>query len=119
MGLAILRPMAYDTELAELVREMVEGEPGLSEGRMFGGLAFLVNGHMAVAASSKGGLLLRVPAERTDELAADPSASPFVMRGKEMVGWLRVDVDASVAEAELQRWVELGLSVVRGLPPKR
>lgn len=111
--------MAYDTDLAELVREQIEGEPGLSEARMFGGLAFLVNGNMAVAASNKGGLLLRVPAELTDELAADPAASRFVMRGREMVGWLRVAIDGSVTEEELQRWVELGLSAVRGMPPKR
>ncbi|MFN8077822.1 MAG: TfoX/Sxy family protein [Kineosporiaceae bacterium] len=110
--------MAYDTELAALVREAIEGEPGLSEARMFGGLAFLVNGHMAVAASSQGGLLLRVPPERTDELSADPAAAPFVMRGREMVGWLRVAIDATVAEAELDRWVGIGVGYARQLPPK-
>lgn len=110
--------MAYDTELAALVREMVGGEPNLSEAKMFGGLAFLINGHMAVAVSNKGGLLLRVPPDKTDAFAAAPEAAPFVMRGKEMVGWLRVDVDASVAEDVLQRWVTVGLDAVRALPPK-
>jgi TfoX/Sxy family transcriptional regulator of competence genes len=110
--------MAYDEELAELVREQVLGEPGLSEKRMFGGLAFLINGHMAVAASSTGGLLLRVDPEQTDDLLADPAAGPFVMRGRELDGWLRVELDASVSEQELGRWVSLGVTYARTLPAK-
>ena len=106
--------MAYDEELAARIRDQVTGEPGLSEQKMFGGLAFLVNGNMAVAASSQGGLLLRVPPERTEELLAEPHTSSFAMGGREMKGWLRVDPP----EDELERWVDLGLSHARSLPPK-
>jgi hypothetical protein len=85
---------------------------------MFGGLAFLVAGHMAVTASGKGGLLLRVDPARTEELLAEARAGRFVMRGREMDGWLRVDVDAQTPDDELNRWVRLGVDYVRTLPPK-
>lgn len=106
--------MAYDEELAARIRDHVSGEPGLTEQRMFGGLAFLVNGNMAVAASSQGGLLLRVPPERTEELLAEPHTDSFVMGDREMNGWLRVDPPAS----DLERWVDIGVSHARSLPPK-
>ena len=111
--------MAYDEILADRLRELLSGEPGLSEKRMFGGLAFLVKGHMAVCASSQGGLLLRVDPEQTDILVTDPRAERFVMRGREMNGWLRVDVDAHLSDADLRRWVRHGLDHVRALPPKK
>ena len=85
---------------------------------MFGGLAFLVAGNMAVSASSQGGLLLRVDPAQTDALAADVRASRFVMRGREMAGWLRVDIDASTPDDELSRWVQHGVDYARSLPPK-
>ena len=110
--------MAYDLEVAEHLRELLAGEPDVVEKRMFGGLAFLVAGHMAVSASSKGGLLLRVDPARTEELLADGRADRFVMRGREMDGWLRVDVDAQTPDDELNRWVRLGVDHVRSLPPK-
>jgi len=110
--------MTYDAALADRVRELVLGEPGLSEKRMFGGLAFLVNGNMAVSASSKGGLLLRVDPAETEALVADPLAERFVMRGREMDGWLRVDVDAEASEQELERWVATGVAYARSLPAK-
>ena len=110
--------MTYDEELGSRVREVVESEPGLSEKRMFGGLAFLIDGHMAVAASTKGGLLLRVDPTQTDSLIDPPHIGRFVMRGREMNGWLRVDEEAVRSEEELQRWVSIGVAYARSLPPK-
>jgi TfoX/Sxy family transcriptional regulator of competence genes len=111
--------MAYDANLADRIREQVSTTKGLSEQRMFGGLAFLVNGHMAVAASSKGGLLLRCDPVQTEKLATKPGAGRFEMRGKEMDGWLRVDGEAVRTKAQLARWVGVGLSYATSLPPKQ
>ena len=111
--------MAYDEQLARRIRELVSGEPGLTEQRMIGGLAFLIHGNMAVAASSAGGLLLRVPPERTGELAGKPHAERFSMRGREMDGWLRVDADGLETKPDLEQWVSLGVAYARQLPPKR
>jgi TfoX/Sxy family transcriptional regulator of competence genes len=109
--------MAYEEELAERIRELVEGEPGLSEKRMFGGLAFLIEGNLAVAASGQGGLMLRVDPEQSEALLGKPHARPFEMRGKELPGWLRVDV-AELGEDDLRGWVECGVEFARTLPPK-
>jgi TfoX/Sxy family transcriptional regulator of competence genes len=106
--------MAYDEELAERIRELVTGEPRLTEKKMFGGLAFLVAGNMAVAASGQGGLLVRVDPEESDELVASTDARPMEMRGREMAGWLRVDP----ADDELPAWVDRGVAFARSLPPK-
>jgi TfoX/Sxy family transcriptional regulator of competence genes len=110
--------MAYDEDLAGRIRDILAPERGLTEKRMFGGLAFLIDGHMAVAASSQGGLLLRVDPARTDELVAPPHVGRFVMRGREMDGWLRVDREAADTEERLTHWVGLGVAYVRTLPPK-
>jgi TfoX N-terminal domain len=109
--------MPYDQELAARIRTVVAGEPGLTEKRMFGGVAFLINGNMAVSASGQGGLLLRVEPERTDALVHEAGAARAVMRGREMDGWLRVDTAAMTAAA-LDRWIGEGLSYARSLPPK-
>ena len=111
--------MAYDEELAERIRGFLPDLP-VTEKKMFGGLAFLVGGHMAVAASSQGGLLLRCPPEETAALVASAPGrtGPFEMRGKPMEGWLRVDAEAVATEADLRRWAEVGLDHVRTLPPK-
>lgn len=114
----ILVVMAYDVELADRLRDLVEGEPGLSEKKMFGGLAFLVHGNMAVAAASTGGLLLRVDPARTDELMADPHAGPFEMHGRGAKGWLRIDPAGLDSDEDLQRWAEVGLAYATSLPPK-
>lgn len=110
--------MAYDEELADRVRELVESEPGLTEKRMFGGLAFLVDGNMAVSASGQGGLLLRVDPAQTDSLVSEPHVRRFEMRGREMDGWLRVDASAVAADDDLRRWVRHGVGYARSLPPK-
>ena len=111
--------MAYDEDIANRIRELVQGADGLSEMRMFGGLAFLINGNMAVAASGQGGLLLRCDPAETDELVREPSVDRFEMRGKEMDGWLRVDAPAIETDEGLGRWVDVGVGYARSLPPKR
>jgi hypothetical protein len=110
--------MAYDEELAHRVREVVQGEQGLTEQRMFGGLAFLINGNMAVAASGQGGLLLRVDPARTSELLDPPLVRRFEMRGRSMDGWLRIDDEALTGEAEFRHWVDIGVGYARSLPAK-
>ncbi|HEV7204274.1 MAG TPA: TfoX/Sxy family protein [Jatrophihabitans sp.] len=110
--------MAYDRELANRLREVLAAEPDLTEKAMFGGLAFLINGNMAVSASGRGGLLLRVDPADTEALGADPHAAPFVMRGRAMDGWLRIDVAGIDADADLQRWAAVGVTYARSLPPK-
>jgi TfoX/Sxy family transcriptional regulator of competence genes len=110
--------MAYDEELANRVREVVQDEPGLTEKQMFGGLAFLVNGNMAVSASSKGGLLLRVDPVTTESLVSEPEVGRFEMRGRQMDGWLRVDATVVESDRELRRWVGIGVAYARSLTPK-
>ena len=111
--------MVYDEELANRIRELVQGVDGLAEKRMFGGLAFLINGNMAVSASSQGGLLIRCDPADTDALVQDPHARRFEMRGREMDGWLRVDPTGLSTDRQLERWVTRGVSYARSLPPKR
>jgi TfoX/Sxy family transcriptional regulator of competence genes len=110
--------VAYDEELADRIRELVEDEPDLTEKQMFGGLAFLIGGNMAVSASGRGGLLVRVDPEQTDELLAEPNAEPFEMRGREMKGWLRVGPAGIGSKPELEAWVARGTAYARSLPPK-
>ncbi len=110
--------MAYDHELADRVREVVQGERGLTEKGMFGGLAFLVNGHLAVSASSQGGLLLRVDPKETESLVSEPDVRRFEMRGREMAGWLRVDPAVLETDGDLRRWVSHGVAYARSLAPK-
>jgi hypothetical protein len=111
--------MAYDEELAGRIRERVTGEPGLTEQKMFGGLAFLIGGNMAVAASGQGGLLVRVDPDQSDRLVASTPAELMEMRGRSMAGWLRVGSEQVGTDAELTAWVERGTAYARSLPPKR
>ncbi len=110
--------MAYDAQLANRIRQVGQAEPGLTERRMFGGLAFLIYGNMAVSASSKGGLLLRIDPVQTESLVSEPHVRRFEMRGREMDGWLRVDAEAIEVDDDLRRWVSHGLTYARSLPPK-
>ena len=109
--------MAYDEVLASRIRELLADEPGVTEKKMFGGLAFLVGGNMAIAASGQGGVLVRVDPEKSDELVSTTRAHVAVMRDRPMPGWLRVDT-ADVDSDELAKWVELGSSYARSLPAK-
>ena len=111
--------MAYDEDLAERIRELTGDEPGLVEKKMFGGLAFLIDGNMSVSASGQGGLLLRVDPGETDALLSRPHAHPFEMRGRVMQGWLRVDAEGLRTKRQLERWVTRGIAYARSLPSKR
>ena len=110
--------MAYDEDLANRIRELVSNERGLAEKKMFGGLAFLINGNMAVSASGQGGLLLRVDPDETDKLTSQKHAEPFVMRGRAMQGWLRVAPEGVRTKRDLERWVSRGVGYARSLPSK-
>jgi hypothetical protein len=109
----------YDEELADRIRDLIGGETGLSEQKMFGGLAFLIWGNMAIAASGQGGVLVRVDPEQSDELVASTSAQVMEMRGRQMRGWLRVSSDDVRTKRQLSKWVELGRAYARSLPAKR
>ena len=111
--------MACDEELADRIRELTGEQEGITEQRMFGGLAFLVRGNMAVAASGQGGLMVRVEPDESDSLVASTHARPMVMRGREMQGWLRVESKHVGTKRELRKWVERGTTYARTLPPKR
>jgi TfoX/Sxy family transcriptional regulator of competence genes len=111
--------VAYDEALAERIRTLVGTEPGLTEKTMFGGLAFLVGGNMAIAASGQGGVLVRVDPAESDALVASTRAEVAVMRDRPMPGWLRVESDAVADDAELAVWVERGVTYARALPSKR
>lgn len=111
--------MAYDEDLADRIRaEVCRADRPLQrveERRMFGGLAFLVNGHMAIAASGQGGLLVRADPATSAELCDGVDVTPMVMRGREMAGWLHV---SGAAADDVSRWADVGLAGVAGLPPK-
>ena len=111
--------MAYDEDLADRIREQVAGEKGVTEQKMFGGLAFLIGGNMAVAASGEGGLLVRVDPAESDRLVATTPARPMEMGGRHMQGWLRVDSQDVRTKRQLTKWVNLGATYARSLPAKR
>lgn len=111
--------MAYDEALADRIRELLAAESGVTEKKMFGGLAFLIGGNMAVAASGQGGILVRVDPEQSDTLVAKTGARLMEMRGRSMQGWLRVDVDELRTKRQLGKWVDLGATYARSLPAKR
>jgi hypothetical protein len=110
--------MAYDEDLANRIRELILLEPGVSEKKMFGGLAFMIDGNLAVSASGRGGLLLRVDPAETDALVRRAHAGPFEMRGRQMSGWLRVEEEGVRTKRQLSSWVARGVKYARGLPKK-
>jgi TfoX/Sxy family transcriptional regulator of competence genes len=111
--------MAYDQELAERIRRSIGNDPDLTEKKMFGGLAFLIAGNMAIAASSQGGAMVRVDPQQSDALVATTAASVVEMRGRPMPGWLLVSSGDLRADDELAAWVDRGTGYARSLPPKR
>lgn len=118
-----MTPVAYDEDLADRVRQLLAdiGTGGVTEQRMFGGLAFLVDGNLALAVSGSktgGGLLVRVAREETDRLLDTPFTAPMVMRGRQMAGWLRVDASGVREPGQLAPWVRRGAEYARSLPPK-
>jgi len=110
--------VSYDEALAERIRELVSGERGVTEKKMFGGLAFLVGGNMAIAASGQGGLLVRVDPDESDVLTEEYGVALMEMRGRPMHGWLRVESGAVATRKELAAWVTRGVSYARSLPSK-
>lgn len=110
--------MAYDEKLADRIRELVGDQSHLTEMKMFGGLAFLIRGNMAVAASGQGGLLVRVDPEESDDLVASTNARPMEMRGRSMRGWLQVPSDEVRTKKQLSKWVQRGTAYARSLPGK-
>ncbi|MFX0575494.1 TfoX/Sxy family protein [Nocardia nepalensis] len=111
--------MAYDKELADRIRELIEPAPDVAEKKMFGGLAFLIGGNMAVAASGKGGLLVRVDPQESTTLLAREYVGAMVMGGREMNNWLRVDGEAVADDDALGEWIDRGVTYARSLPPKK
>lgn len=110
--------MAYDEDLVERIREVIATTRGVTEKRMFGGLAFLVDGHMTVAAKREGGLLARCDPRETDALIAKNHVSRMVMGGREMDGWLSVDAEGVRTKRQLEPWVKRALAYSGSLPPK-
>jgi TfoX N-terminal domain len=111
--------VAYDEALADRIRELIGSERNLTEQKMFGGLAFLIGGNMAIAASGQGGILVRADPAKSDQLVATTQARPMEMRGRQMAGWLRVGDSDVATKAELAKWVEIGTGYARSLPAKR
>ena len=111
--------VAYDERLADRIRELLASERGVEEQKMFGGLAFLIGGNMAVAASGQGGALVRVDPEESDRIVARTNARPMEMRGRQMDGWLRVAPEDLRTKRQLQKWVTIGATYAHSLPAKR
>ncbi|EHB47679.1 hypothetical protein MycrhDRAFT_5805 [Mycolicibacterium rhodesiae JS60] len=110
--------MAYDEDLANRLRELLAAEAGVDEKRMFGGLAFLINGNMAVVASGHGGLMVRIPPDDTAELLTREHTEPMVMAGRETRGWIRVGDDGLRTKRQLASWVARGVTYAKTLPAK-
>jgi TfoX/Sxy family transcriptional regulator of competence genes len=110
--------MAYDEDLADRIRHLLQGQDNVSEKKMFGGLAFLIDGNMAISASGHGGVLVRVDPQETDKLVSSSKAEIAVMRGREMDGWLRVAAEHLRTKPQLAKWVTIGATYARSLPAK-
>lgn len=110
--------MAYDEVLAQRIHDLLDGEAGLTTKKMFGGLGFMLDGHMAVAASSTRDLLVRVDPRQGEEWIDGETVRPMEMRGRAMHGWLYVAADSVAGDEELRLWVDRGADHVRTLPPK-
>jgi TfoX/Sxy family transcriptional regulator of competence genes len=110
--------VAYDEVLAERIRELVSGDGSVMEKKMFGGLAFLIDGNMSVAASGQGGLLVRVDPDESDALLRKPGVQVMEMGSRSMKGWLRVESESVRTKQQLRTWVERGVTYARSLPAK-
>jgi TfoX/Sxy family transcriptional regulator of competence genes len=109
--------MAYDEGLAERIREMLAARTDVREKLMFGGIAFLINGNMAVGVA-KEDLMIRVPPEAHEALLVQPHARPMDFTGRPMKGWLFVDPQGVESDADLRRWIERGAAYASSLPAK-
>jgi TfoX/Sxy family transcriptional regulator of competence genes len=111
--------MTYDERLADRILQQLEGDPRLRQKKMFGGLAFLIDGKMAIAASAQGGVLVRVDPAESDRLLDTTRAELAVMRGRPMPGWLRVAPEHLVTKRQLTQWVQRGVNYAGSLPAKK
>jgi TfoX/Sxy family transcriptional regulator of competence genes len=111
--------MAYDEDLANRIREIIGADRAVTEKKMFGGLAFLISGHMAISASGQGGVLVPVDPDQSDALLGSTEATLAVMGGRTMAGWLRVAPEHLRTKRQLTKWVTLGTRYARSLPAKR
>ena len=111
--------MAYDEDLADRIRELLSQPRGVTERKMFGGLAFLIGGNVAIAASGQGGALVRVDPDQADRLVETTPAEAAVMRGRPMQGWVRVESDDLRTKRRLEKWVRLSSAYAASLPPKK
>jgi TfoX/Sxy family transcriptional regulator of competence genes len=111
--------MAYDEDLANRIRELISGEGTVTEKKMFGGLAFLIGGNMAISASGQGGILVRVDPDESDAIVSKSSATTAIMRGRPMQGWLRVAAEDVRTKRQLDTWVKRGARYAASLPAKR
>jgi TfoX/Sxy family transcriptional regulator of competence genes len=110
--------MAYDEDLANRLRDLLADEDAITEKKMFGGLAFLLHGHMTVSASGQGGLLARIDPAETDAALKRPHVTRMVMGGRSMDGWIRVAAEGVRTKRQLEPWVRRSLAFARTLPPK-
>ncbi len=111
--------MAYDEELADRIRDLLGPVlPEMAEKKMFGGLGFLLGGNMALAASGRGGLMVRVDPAQADSLIDGAGVAPMVMGGREMKNWLSVDTPVVRDDDVLKQWIDRGVAYARTLPPK-
>ena len=110
--------MTYDNELAHRIREQLADEQGVTEKAMFGGLAFLLDGNMAVGISNSGELMVRVGPDASDEALARSHTRIFDMTGRPMKGWILVAVEGLATNRQLAVWVGRGVKFARTLPPK-
>jgi TfoX/Sxy family transcriptional regulator of competence genes len=109
--------VAYDEQLAQRIRDVVGGEPGIDEKKMFGGLAVLLDGNMAVGVSGEK-LMVRVGVDDFDEALTNEGVRPFDMSGKRMNGWILVGGEGIAEDEDLERWVDVGMNFAGSLPPK-
>src|SRR5215212_4414088 len=108
--------MAYDEDLANRIRELIASEDGYTEQKMFGGIGFMIDGHMALGVSGEGGVMIHCSKEETEALLAKPGARPFEMRGRELKGWLRVDAESVSTKRALEPWVMQSVAFARAMP---
>jgi TfoX/Sxy family transcriptional regulator of competence genes len=111
--------LAYDEDLANRIRALLGDVENLTEKRMFGGLGFSVNGNLAVSASGRGGLLVRIEPSETAALLERAHVGPFETRGRALNGWLRVDDDGIHTKRQLEGWVKRGVAYASSLAPKQ
>jgi TfoX/Sxy family transcriptional regulator of competence genes len=111
--------MVYDEELAHRLRELLASESGITEQTMFGGLAFLVDGNMAVSASRNGGLLVRIDPADSEAALARPHVGLMEMGGRTMAGWITVSPEGLKTKRQLAQWVKRALTFAKALPPKQ